>query len=172
MKKLFSLFLMISIIIVISSSISTAQTDIGVIGKKFTRNDANALFGKVTSSIQVSKSEIAFALLKAEKYVYFTIRNNQVYVLGDRRLPLNRADFTWEKGTVAYALSKSVVEDFINNTKSRMLTFELRSSRPSSIFNKSGQVSTTLDDLNSIVFTISSDAETLEMSLPCPPLCD
>lgn len=172
MKRLFTFLMMISIIVVISSSISSAQTDIGIIGKKFTRNDANVLFGKVTNSVQVAKAEIAYAVLKARKYVYFTIKNNQVYVLSDRRLPLNATNFTWERGTVAYVLSKSVVEDFINNTKSRILTFELRSSRPTSLFSKNGQVSTTTDDLNSTVFTISSDSETLEMALPCPPMCE
>lgn len=172
MKRLVTFLMMISIIFVISSSISTAQTDAGIIGKKFTRNDANVLFGKVTNSVQVSKEEIAAAVSKARKNVYFVIRNNQVYVLSDRRLPLNTADFTWERGTVAYVFSKSIVEDFLNNTKSRILNFELRSSKQTSIFNKSGQVSTTLDDLNSVVFTISSDSETLEMSLPCPPICE
>jgi hypothetical protein len=172
MKKLFSFCLMVSVLLVIASSVTVAQTNLGVVGKKFTRNDANVLFGKVTASIQVSKAEIESAVARAKEYVYFTIKNNRVVVLSDRRMPLNETSFTWEKGTVAYLLSKSVVEDFINNTKSRILTFELRSSAPVSVINKSGLLSTTSDGSSSTVFTISGDEETLEMSLPCPPMCE
>lgn len=168
MKRIFSLFVLAAFIVAYSSSITTAQSKDIKIGKKFTVNQANQLFGKVKNSVTISKAELKAAVAKAEKYVYFAIRNNKAYVLDNRRISLlDNQLLKMGKNEVAYVFSKSVVEEFLNSNANLSVT---------SSKNGSANISTTASDTITLeqrasVFTVSDGTSTLEMSLPCPPVC-
>lgn len=171
MKRLLSLFIFISLILTLSSTITTAQGKFGTIGKTFSKNEAKILFGKVMGSLKVEKALVEKALARADNYVLFAIKHSRVYILGENKFSLTDKNFALGKEEVAYMFSTSVVKEFLDKTKGKYLTFELRYNRPVNSLNKSGELSTTSDETGSIIFTVTGDEETLEMSFICPPIC-
>jgi hypothetical protein len=172
MKKLFSFFILFSFILFISSASVNAQGKYGVVGKSFTKAEANILFGKVMGSIQVAKSDIEKAIEKAGDYVLFAIKDSRVYVLDEKKFSLTEKDFSLGKEEVAYMFSKEVVKGFLDRTNGKYVTFELRYNSPKVKDPKSGQYSTSAVQAGEIIFTLSGESETLEMALPCPPFCE
>ncbi len=149
MKRVFSFFVLAAIIVASLSTISNAQSKEVKIGKKFTAKEANELFGTVTSSVQISKAELKAAVAKAKKYVYFAIKNNRAMVLSSRTLPLTANAEALKATDKAFLLSKTVVEEFLNTSSADYISLETRGE----------------------LFTVSDGYSTLEMSLPCPPIC-
>lgn len=171
MKRLLSLFIFISLILTLTSTISTAQGKFGTVGKTFSKNEAKILFGKVINTIKVEKALVEKALARADSYVLFAIKNKRVYVLDEKKIALSERNFSIGKEEVAYMFSTSVVKEFLDKTKGRFLSFEIRNNDSSKSINKSENNSTIANDSESIIFTITGDEETLEMSFICPPIC-
>lgn len=171
MKKLLSFFILFSFILFISSTSVNAQGKYGVVGKSFTKGEANILFGKVMGSIQVAKTDIEKALEKAGDYVLFAIKNSKVYVLDEKKFSLTEKGFSLGKEEVGYLVSTDVVKGLLSRTNGKYLTFELRYNSPKVKDPKSGQYSTSAILSGDIIFTITGDAETIEMVWPCPPMC-
>ncbi|MBS3946127.1 MAG: hypothetical protein KGZ42_11550 [Melioribacter sp.] len=171
MKNLLSFFILFSFILFLSSSSINAQGKYGIVGKSFNKGEANILFGKVMGSIQVAKSDIEKAIEKAGDYVLFGIKNSRVYVLDEKKLSLEERGFSFSRDEVAYMFSTIVVKEFLERTNGKYLTFELRYNSPKVRDPKSGQYSTSAAQSGEIVFTLTGDEETLEMALPCPPMC-
>lgn len=170
MKKLYSFFILFSFILFLSSSIN-AQGKLGVVGKSFNKKDANILFGKVMGSIRVPKADIQRAIESAGDYVLFGIKNNRVHVLDEKKFSLTERTFSFGKSEAAYIFSKEVVKSFLERTKDDYITFELRNNSPKVSNPKGGQYSTSAVQSGEIIFTLSAGEETLEMALPCPPMC-
>ncbi|MEW6508779.1 MAG: hypothetical protein AB1432_13650 [Bacteroidota bacterium] len=170
MKKLFSFFVLFSFILFFASATVNAQGKFGTVGKSFNKGEANILFGKVMGSIRVAKTDIQKAIEKAGDYVLFAIKNSRVYVLDEKKFSLTERGFSLDKNEVAYMFSKEVVQAFLDRTHSRYVTFELRYNAPKSN-PKSGQSSTAAVQSGDIIFSVTGDEETLEMALPCPPMC-
>lgn len=171
MKRSLSLFIFISLILTITSTVTIAQGKFGTVGKTFSKGEARILFGKVMGSIKVEKALVEKALEKADNYVLFAIKNSRVYILSENKFSLTERNISLGKNEVAYMFSTSVVKEFLNKTKGKYLTFELRYNAPVNSLNKSGELSTTSDESGSIIFTVTGDEETLEMSFICPPIC-
>lgn len=169
MKKLLSFFILFSFTLFLSSSLN-AQGKFGEVGKSFTKGEANILFGKVMGSIKVDKADVEKALEKAGDYVLFGIKNSRVYILDEKKFSFSERGFSFSKDEIAYMFSTKVVKEFLERTNGKYLTFELRYNSPKAS-PKSGQYSTSAAQAGDIVFTLTGDAETLEMSLPCPPMC-
>lgn len=169
MKKL-SLLMLFSILLLFLSSSLNAQGKLGTVGKSFTKEDANVLFGKVIGSIKIPKAEVEKAVEKADDYVLFAIKDNRVYVLNEKKFSLTELGVSLSKDDVAYIFSTEVVKAFLERTNGKFVTFELRynSAKPNT---KGGQYSTSAAKSGEIIFTVTGDNETLELSLPCPPMC-
>lgn len=168
MKRIVSFIVFTAFIVTLSSSITTAQFRDIKFGKKFTANQANQLFGKVNYSVTISKAELKAAVAKADKYVYFAIRNNKAYVLDRRKISLlDNQLFTLGKNEVVYVFSKSVVEDFLNSTANLSVS---SSKNGSANISTTGSETITLEQRES-VFTLSDGTSTLEMATLCPPIC-
>lgn len=154
MKNSCSFFIVLALIFIVGSS-SFAQGKYGVIGKKFSPKEANAFFGKVTSTITISKAELKEAVSNAKNYIYFSIRDNKVVIMdGNKKSLLPNSEVSLAKTTsdtpvTAYGFSTSVVEELISTTTEDTLTIEERAS----------------------TLTLSSSLSTLEMSTACPPIC-
>ncbi|MBI1937537.1 MAG: hypothetical protein HYS25_05380 [Ignavibacteriales bacterium] len=145
MRKLFPLIVLIALI---STAGISAQSKNLTIGKIFTNQQANELYGPVLTSVQISKEELGAAVAKAKKYVLFAIKDGKAFIMDERKVSL-----TGDLSFLAYhekanAFSKSVVERFLSSS-SNTITFEQRET----------------------VFTVSSSESTTESSLPCPPMC-
>lgn len=170
MKKLISFSILFTFVFFLSSSSLTAQSKLGVVGKTFTKGEANILFGKVMGSIRVAKYDIEKALEKAGDYVLFAIKDNRVLILNEKKFSLTEKGYSLAKDEVAYLISTDVVKAFLERTNGKYVTFELRYNSPKTN-PKSGQYSTSAVQSGDIIFTITGDNETLEMMLPCPPAC-
>ncbi|MEW6196945.1 MAG: hypothetical protein AB1521_17500 [Bacteroidota bacterium] len=168
MKKTITFLVCALFIAALSSSTTTAQFKDLKIGKKFTVNQADQLFGKVKNSVTISKAELKAAVAKADKFVYFAIRNNKAYVLDGRKISLlDNQSFTLGKNEVVYVFSKSVVEDFLNSTTNLSVS---SSKTGTANISTTGSETITLEQREG-VFTLSDGASTLEMSYACPPIC-
>ncbi len=168
MKKIIPFLVCAAFIVALSSSITTAQFKDLRIGKKFTAREANQLFGNVKNSVTISKAELKAAVAKADKYVYFAIRNNKAYVLDKRRISfLDNQLFTLGKNEVVYVFSKSVVEDFLNSTANLSVS---SSKTGTTNISTTGSETITFEQREG-VFTVSDGTSTLEMSYACPPIC-
>jgi hypothetical protein len=154
MKNLCSFLFVLALIFIVGSS-SFAQGKYGVIGKKFSKPEANAFFGKVTSTITISKAELKEAVSNAKKYIYFSVRDNKVVIMdGNKRslLPnseVSLAKITSDSTETVYGFSTSVVEEFVDSSTDETISVEERAS----------------------TLTLSSSLNTLELSMICPPIC-
>ena len=166
MKKHVSLFLFIFLSAAFLAGSINAQGKYGVVGKKFKKQEADALFGKVITSVKVNKVALQYAVGRAGDYIYFKVKNNRAFVLNDKRVSiLNETDSFNPKerlssvtsgipalpaNEVVYALSKSTVAEFLNSSTSDVITIENRAE----------------------VLSISDGEIVLEKSVPCPPWCE
>lgn len=162
MKKLKGLFTFFTIILMIGSSIVSAQAKLGVVGKLISEHEAKILFGKVIGSIDIPARDLRDALKNDKEYVLFTIKNNSVVIRDEKKKSLSDENEDLDDNDVLYVFSKSQVEQLLNYAKPRkskgftamattdpVVTFEVRAS----------------------VLTLSAGAMTLEFALPCPPIC-
>jgi hypothetical protein len=148
MKNLVRCFLIIAAMLVIYSSAS-AQGKFGVVGKIFPHEQADALFGKVTQSVQISTDELKGIIAKANDYVFFTIKNNSAVVTNEKRMSLIANGVIPTQVEVMHFFSKSKINELLQGTSSTSVSLEYRG--------------TTL--------TVSTMESTMEYSSCCPPIC-
>jgi hypothetical protein len=148
MKNLFKSFLIIAAMLVICSS-AAAQGKLGVKGKIFPHGQADALFGKVTQSVQISIDELKSAIANANDYVFFTIKNNRAVVTNEKRESLTKNAPVSSKDEIMHYFSKSKITELLQGTSSTSVSIELRG--------------TTL--------TLSTMESTMDYAGVCPPLC-
>ena len=80
MKKSFIFYLLIGIISL--SNLILAQTQsLGVVGKLYTKAEADQLYGPVKQSISISTSTLTNLAAKTPDYILFNVINNSLYVL-------------------------------------------------------------------------------------------
>ncbi len=150
MKKFTStmLFVLLSFLFIAGSV--NAQGKHGIIGKKFNKKEANALFGKVIGSVKIKKADLIEALTEAKDYVHFAVKNSRAYILNEKRQSLlKREKSALRAEEKSHFFSKTVVEEFVNNSTAEEFTLEVRAG----------------------VLTVSDNFNTLEMSSICPPTC-
>jgi len=150
MKKLSLFCFLFFLFVVMTANSAVAQEKLGVIGKKFTTEEAKVLFGKIVGTVKISKAELKEALANAKEYVFIAVKNNRAHVLNEKKESLiAKSKLSLAKEEKAYMFSKSVVEEFVNTSTADVFTVELRAS----------------------VLSVSDGFTTLEEALPCPPTC-
>lgn len=133
-----------------SSSLSHAQGKLGEIGKIFSKEEADQLFGKVIGSVQITKAELKKALASAKDYVLFTVKNNRALVMNEKKQSLTMEKVALAADEVAHIYSKSKVEEFLSSSKTETIYVERRAE----------------------VLSLTSGLMTLEGAWICPPFCD
>jgi len=133
-------------LIIISSSIVFAQT----IGKIYTKDQADKLYGNVIESVQLSVSEVNSLLNQSQDKIMFSIINKQLVILGDNRKVLSATTQNISSSDVFAVCSKSKLLELLNYGDANYVYFEKRASRP----------------------TITYGMHTLEDIVFCPPICD
>jgi hypothetical protein len=148
MKNVFKSFLIIAVLLICYSS-AAAQGKYGVKGKIFPHNQADALFGKVTQSVQISTDELKDVIAKAKEYVFVTIKNNIAVVTNEKRESLIGNRMVPTQDETMHFFSKSKLNELLQGTSSTSVNIELRG--------------TTL--------TLSTMESTMDLMAICPPLC-
>lgn len=140
-------FITLTVILLGFSGTTMSQTQ--VVGKIISKSDANTQFGLVLTSVTVSASQVNSWLTQTNNYVMFSIKNNQLYVLGDGRATIYPSGASVSPSEVFHLYSKSKVGEELSLGGSSSVTFEVRQN----------------------VFSITDGNYTLEFGGSCPPYC-
>ena len=154
MKNLLLLVVTFMLFILIGATNLKAQGSLGVVGKFYTKQEANITFGKVKTSISIKISDLTKALESVKDYVLFTIKNNQVIVRDQKRNSTGYENVKISKNEMLYIFSKSLVLQLLQNSTADALN--------------GGAV---LVELRDGVLSLTNGETTLEMSMFCPPIC-
>lgn len=150
MKKLTLLLIsfLFSMILVISCTQAQA---LGTVGKLFTKDQANQLFGPVVSSQTISAAALRALAERSPNYIMFNLINGRLVVLNANRKVLSGpASMT--------AVSPTQVFHFCSASK----ILEL--------LQTSGATSVKVEQRQNNL-TITADSQTLEDFMTCPPTC-
>lgn len=182
MKKLASLLAIFMIVLLISTSCSekadqpnspsnsstlslskdnataTPNGKLGIVGKIFTKNEADILFGKVTKSISISVDDLNAALDKGNNYILITIKNNQVVLRNESKQYLSNERLELGKNEILHIYSKSMIIEL------------LKAKLSSSSLAKSTAAEVAVESRDGVL-TLTYGATTLEQALACPPFC-
>ena len=162
MKKLNTLFVTFTIILMIGSSIISAQGKLGIVGKLFTQQEAKVLFGKVIGSVDISADQLKAALANAKEYVLITVKNNNVVLRNEKRKTISEENELLDDNDVLYTFSKSQVEKLLAGALPRK-------ANGLSVSASTAPVVTV--EVRTSVLTLTAGDTTLEFALPCPPVC-
>jgi hypothetical protein len=164
MKKLLHLMGFMVLLVMIAVSVSNAQGKLGVVGKIFSKPEAKTLFGKVIGSITIDKKELQQALSKAGDYVLLAVTNNRLVVCNEKKQLLNGSSYVLDKNQQMYVFSTSMVQKLLQ-PKVAAKTLDVSSA---ALSTSSSAISV---EVRAGVLTLSSETETLEFSMICPPIC-
>lgn len=140
---------MVVIFSVLAISIFSINLHAQTVGKIFSKNEANTLFGAVLESKTMSVSELKSIISQTNNYVMFLIKNGVVAIKGDGGTVIYNGGVTLYSTDVFMKYSKSMVSDILLISTTGEIYIEKRNS----------------------VISVSNDTNTLEYGQPCPPLC-
>ena len=128
-----------------------SQTDSKIAGKVFTSEEANVLFGQVKTSIKMKTDVLRNQLRRADEYIMFKIKDNDLVVTDSERKVLSSGKvLNVAANEVMHKYSKRIVEELLEKGKADYVIFEMRQEK----------------------FTVTNGAYTMELSWTCPPFCD
>jgi len=162
MKKLKVLAVFFALILMIGSSVVSAQGKLGVVGKLFTKQEANVLFGKVIGSMNLSVTQLKNALSNTKDYVLISVKNNTVILRDERRRSISEENEYLDDKDVLYIFSKSQIENLLGSAL-------LKTTSSLSVSASTDPIVTV--EIRASVLTLTTGETTLEYALPCPPTC-
>ncbi|OGU59222.1 MAG: hypothetical protein A2V66_11390 [Ignavibacteria bacterium RBG_13_36_8] len=148
MKKIACLLFTAIIIFTITGS-TFAQGKLGVVGKIYTKTEANSLYGSVLQSVNIDTKVLKSALDRVGDYVMFKIKDGKLVLTNEYKASLTSEYVNITSDETMYLYSKSKVLELLNSSGQPVTTVELRSE----------------------VLTITNGATTLEFAALCPPIC-
>jgi len=137
--------LQIFVLFVLSYSVIYPQT----YGKLYSKDQANVLFGTVSSSVQVNNAHIQSAINKTKNVLMFKIINGIVYILDNKRNVLYPVENSVSSSEPFHMFSVSIINELLEKGKNTLSTVEIRGD----------------------VLSITNGNFTLEFSTLCPPFC-
>lgn len=142
----FKMFVLLSVLTFSFFSINLyAQT----VGKIFSKNEANTLFGSVLESKAISISELKSVMNQTNQYLMFLIKDGAIAIKGDGGNVIYNGGVVLTSSDVFIKYSKSVLIELLYLSTDENVYIEKRSS----------------------VTTVSNNGNTLELGQPCPPFC-
>lgn len=145
MKTQISKFSFCLFFILLLSQTNTAQT----IGKIFSAEEADELFGKVLTSVNIEASTLQDLVEKTENVLMFGIFDSELVIAGEGRKVLYPEDYQLNDEDVMHVWTIDIITDLLDKGKQDVSTVEIRSE----------------------VMTITNGLYTLEISGWCPPIC-
>ncbi|MDP4175976.1 MAG: hypothetical protein Q8933_18505 [Bacteroidota bacterium] len=153
MKKWnFSALLLFLFFLALDSNFLSAQT---VIGKVYTKAEADKLYGPVLKSIKLPASQFKNILSRSGKFMKFRFEGSDLYILNTDRKELFRSGSTATVRTFSATdpvrvYSSSVVDELLSKGQSSTITIEQRAD----------------------VMSVTDGEYTLENGTGCPPDCE
>lgn len=138
-------FVIIALFITICFSNIYSQS----IGKLYTKEDANRLYGEVLEPVEIPAFFMEAVLKNTNDVVMFKIIKGKLVILGDDRKSLLSSDQLVSESDPFYTFSKDKVLELL----------------------KSGNSKTVVVEQRSIKLTITNGAVTLQEAIICPPFC-
>ncbi|MHB8581363.1 MAG: hypothetical protein ACYDA4_16080 [Ignavibacteriaceae bacterium] len=148
MKKsqILSISVLFSLFLLVTSTYSQVQ---GTVGKLYTKDQANQLFGPVLSSQTISASALLALVQKCPQYIMFNIINGQLFVLNANRSVLSGPTAAVSPTQVFHFCSSSMILSLLQTSGATTINVELRQNK----------------------LTITAGSQTLEDLMVCPPTC-
>ena len=141
---------MLVFVSVLSFSLFSINLHAQIIGKIFSKSEANTLFGAVIETKDISVSELNRILNQTDQNVMFLIKNGTIAIKGDGGKEIYNNGITLESNDVYSKYSKSLVKNLVFLSTSGIISIEKRKS----------------------VISLTTGEITLELGLGCPPICD
>ena len=140
-------FKFVFLAILFSINLCWSQT---LVGKIYTKDEATNIYGPVSTSVQISSSNLNSLTDNTTNYMMFRINNGNLVILGDQRKVLYPAGAIINPLDEMRLFSVSLVKKIIIDGNDSITKIEIR---------------------NNNVLTITNGNYTLEYSWPCPPTC-
>jgi len=121
-----------------------------IIGKIFSKDEADKNFGSVLSSVKIASSELKALISQSNKLVMFNVAGGKLSILKEGRAVLHPAGFSVKADEKYGAYSKSKVVELLD----------------------SGKADTTFVEQRKDVISVTNGQYTLEVMNWCPPWCD
>ena len=153
MKRAISILVSMILIVITFNSLGYAQAT-KVIGKLYTKADADQIYGKVNTSVTVNTITLQQAIEKSPDYLMFNIINGHLIILNRKRAVLYSTD----------AATTSVAMNVVFHVLSSSILKQLISTGGNNAF-------TTVELRDNDVLTITNGNETADNSFLCPPIC-
>jgi ribosomal protein L27 len=131
---------------------------LGLVGKIFSKDEADIIFGKVKSSLTISVDELNAAIDKGNQYILFAIKDGQIVIRNEKRQHLSNERVNLKQDETLYLVSKSMVKELLKAKKSSL---SLAKSTAAAV----------AVELRDGVLTLSYYDQTLEQFAACPPIC-
>ena len=154
MKNLVNLLI---VVLLISTSFVSAKGKYGTVGKVYTTDRAEELYGAVQKSISMDKQDLLAMLEECENYVYFKVKNDEVIIADDNKNVLTSNKIYITSSILTHVTKNDVIgEDEPLNlvSKNRMLE----------IINSDNTDSVKFE-VRDVVQTISSSMAVLELAI-------
>lgn len=121
-----------------------------VIGKIYTKQEADNLYGAVLSSVSINSHTLSGLLSNSTNYVMFRIANGSAFIVDNNRCPLYSGNFPVNPNDVFRVFSISLVYKLLQDGNSPLTYIESR---------------------NNGIVSITNGLYTLEYGNTCPPFC-
>lgn len=125
------------------------------IGKVFTSDEANKLFGPVLFSKNIPQSNLSQFLSKTDKTIMFGIINKQLIILDSKRALLYPEKAEYKDTDVFTVYSVSVVRELLSSNR----------------MNKGTEDSVSVEQREEVL-SVTYGTNTLETGTKCPPMCE
>jgi hypothetical protein len=122
-----------------------------VVGKIYSKQEADNLYGPVLSSVQIKSTTLTGLLSNSTNYIMFRIINGSAYIVDNNRHPLYSGSFSVNTTDVYRVFSISSIYKLLQNGNSPMTFIESRSNG---------------------VISITNGVFTMEYGNTCPPWCN
>lgn len=125
-------------------------------GKIYTPEEANKLFGNVLYSVDIQTNVLADVLKRAEKNIMFGLINKQLIILDGKRNLLYPERAEYKDTDVFTVYGTDIVRELLSSKLNKQTD---------------GESETVSVEQRREVLSVSSDAQTLESGGKCPPYC-
>ncbi len=162
--KSFAAFIFLLSILFVTN-LSAQDGKLGIVGKLFSKGEADKLFGKVIGSVAISVADLEEALAKGKDYILITIKDNQVVIRDEERKFLSKERVIMDKKEPLYIYSKHMIQNLLRVPKKQTNSSKI----------SGAAMSATIDavtvEVRAEVISLTYNDVTLEQSVPCPPFC-
>ena len=152
MSKIYHIIVVSVLLLLFLSCSPTSQ-----MGKIFTPEEANKLFGNVIYSVDINSNTLSELLKKTDKIIMFGLIDRQLIILDNNR-------------NIIFPEKAEIKETDVFTVYSTDVVMELLSGKA---VNKQtdGEAETVSIEQRREVLSVSTDIQTLETGGKCPPLC-